>query len=272
MVRWLSSRHGDPSRIHAEGMAARVAIEESRERIAEFFGARSREVVFTSGATEAIASATWGAAERGRRIVVSPVEHSAVREASDAFARSEGGEVVTVEVDSQGRVDVDALSAAVSDDVALVHVQWGNHEVGTLQPVAEIVERCHERDVLVHVDTAQGNGHVPFPSTSAPPEQTSCRSVGTSSARRRASERCSFVVGSASGRCSSAVTRNAHAGPASRTFLPSSVSPPHVPHWQVTRSRPNRNERVASPIACWHGPTTSTASASTAIATVDFHT
>jgi cysteine desulfurase len=143
-------------------MTARVAIEEAREQAAAFFGARAREVVFTSSATEAIATATWGAAERGRELVVSPVEHSAVREASDAFANAEGGEVLSIGVDGVGRVDLDAVEAALSDSTALVHVQWGNHEVGTLQPVADVVERCHERGTLVHVDAAQANGHVPI--------------------------------------------------------------------------------------------------------------
>jgi cysteine desulfurase len=155
MVEWLRQPHGDPSRIHTEGMTARVAIETAREQVAERFAARSREVVFTSGATEAIAMATWGAAERGRSIVASAVEHSAVRDAARAFAAS----VVEVGVDPTGRIDPDAIEAALTDDTALVHVQWGNHEVGTLQPVAEVVERCRERNVLVHVDAAQANGH-----------------------------------------------------------------------------------------------------------------
>jgi cysteine desulfurase len=161
MVEWLGGTYGDPSRIHAEGMAARVAIETAREQVAAFFGARSREVVLTSGATEAIAAATWGAIERGRQVVASSVEHSAVRAASDAFARTEGGAVVTVGVDAVGRIDVDAVEAALSESTALVHVQWGNHEVGTVQPVAEVVELCHEHGTLVHVDAAQANGHVP---------------------------------------------------------------------------------------------------------------
>ncbi len=135
MIRWLEQPHGDPSRIHAEGMTARVAIEEAREQVAAFFGARSREVVFTSGATEAIASATWGASDRGHRMVLSPVEHSAAREASTMFMGRAGGEVVEVPVDELGRVDVEAIAAAIDEHTALVHLQWGNHEVGTVQPV-----------------------------------------------------------------------------------------------------------------------------------------
>ena len=154
MVAALRSIGGDPGRIHTEGLTARVAIEQAREQVATLLGSRSREVVFTSGATEAIASAVWGAAERGRHQVVPVVEHSAVREAA-----VRAGAVTEVAVDGQGRVDVDAVVAAIGPDTALVHVQWGNHEVGTVQPVADIVAACRERGVLVHVDAAQAVGH-----------------------------------------------------------------------------------------------------------------
>lgn len=159
MARWLREPHGDPGRIHAEGMAARVAVEEARERVAAAFGARAREVVFTSGATEAIAMATWGAAERGDDIVCSPVEHSAVRLSSAAFV-SPGARVVEVGVDHLGRVDTAELDGALRPGAALVHVQLGNHEVGTIQPVREVVELARSRGVLAHVDAAQANGHV----------------------------------------------------------------------------------------------------------------
>jgi cysteine desulfurase len=157
LVAWLHEPHGDPSRIHHEGMATRVAIEQARDQVAEMLNARSREIVFTSGATEAIAMATWGAAERGPHMVMAAVEHSAVRESAAAFA----GEITVVGVDRRGRIDAPRLIEAIRPDTALVHIQWGNHEVGTLQPVAEVVAACRERDVLVHVDAAQAVGHVP---------------------------------------------------------------------------------------------------------------
>ncbi|UDY37273.1 cysteine desulfurase family protein [Dermatobacter hominis] len=154
---------GDPGRIHHEGMTARVALEEARERVAAAFGARGREVVLTSGATESIAAASFGAraraADRGDgpgHVVLPAVEHSAVREWA---AR---GPSSVVGVDATGRVDPDALLRAVRPDTALVHVQWGNHEVGTLQPVRQVVEACRERGVLVHVDAAQAAGRVPI--------------------------------------------------------------------------------------------------------------
>jgi cysteine desulfurase len=155
MVEWLD-RAGDPSRIHEEGLAARAAVETAREQVSMFLGCRSsRVVVFTSGATEAIAAAVWGAAERGGHQVVSAVEHSAVR-----FAAAAAGDVTVVGVDGVGRVDVDAVMAAVRDDTACVHVQWANHEVGTVQPVRKVVAACRERGVLVHVDAAQATGHL----------------------------------------------------------------------------------------------------------------
>jgi cysteine desulfurase len=157
MVRWLREPAGDPGRVHAEGLQARVAVEEARESVAAMFGARSREVVFTSGATEAIAAACWGAAERGGHQVLAAVEHSAVRRAAERH-----GDVTVVGVDGVGRVDPDELLAAVRDDTALVHVQWANHEVGTCQPVREVVAACRERGVLVHVDAAQAAGHLPL--------------------------------------------------------------------------------------------------------------
>jgi cysteine desulfurase len=155
MVEALDVGLGDPSRIHEEGMSARHDVEVARAQVAELVGARSREVVFTSGATEAIAAAVWGASQRGTHQVMPAVEHSAVRDQAER-----AGDVTVVGVDRLGRVDPDeVLDAVRPGETSLVHVQWGNHEVGTRQPVAEIGERCREAGVLVHVDAAQGVGH-----------------------------------------------------------------------------------------------------------------
>lgn len=154
MLPWLGAA-GDPGRVHAEGLAAREAVEVAREQVATLLGARSREVVFTSGGTEAVTTATWMATERGEHVVVPAVEHSSVVEAS---ARHR---ITSVGVDRTGRVDPDEVMASVTPGTALVHLQWGNHEVGTLQPVAEVVARCRERGVLTHVDAVAAAGHVP---------------------------------------------------------------------------------------------------------------
>lgn len=148
---------GDAGRIHAEGMTTRVAIEQARDDVAERFGARSREVVFTASATEAIAMAVWGAAERGDHQVFAAIEHAAVRRNAQRLGR-----VTITGVDGRGRIDVDELLDAIEPTTALVHVQWANHEVGTLQPVHEVVAACRARGVLVHVDAAQAAGRVPI--------------------------------------------------------------------------------------------------------------
>jgi cysteine desulfurase len=157
MVDILDRVVGDPSRIHADGLASRVVVETARDQVAELLGARNREVCFTGSATEAIAAACWGAAERGEHQVVPAVEHSAVR-----LSAARHGDVTLVAPDGFGRTDPDAVLAAIRPDTALVHLQWGNHEVGTLQPVAEVVAACRERGVLVHVDAAQAAGRVPI--------------------------------------------------------------------------------------------------------------
>lgn len=157
MAEAIDAPLGDPSRLHDVGMRARASLEQAREVTAAGFGARAREVVFTSGASEAIATACWGAAERGHQQVLSAVEHSAVR-----LAAAQHGPTVVVGCDRAGTVDVDALLASVDDDTAVVHIQWANHEVGTVQPVAEVVAACRERRVLVHVDAAQAAGRAPI--------------------------------------------------------------------------------------------------------------
>lgn len=155
MLPWLTGDGAaDPGRVHTEGRMARVALEDAREKVAALVGARSREVVFTSGATEAINAAVFGADGHVGEgsFALSAVEHSAVVDA----VRRTGRPVTTIPVDGTGRIDATGLGP-----VAFVSVQWGNHEVGTLQPVADIVAWCRERGVLVHVDATAAVGHVP---------------------------------------------------------------------------------------------------------------
>ncbi|MDQ1365582.1 MAG: cysteine desulfurase [Acidimicrobiaceae bacterium] len=149
----------DPGRVHTEGRIARAILEEARGKVAGFCGTRSRQVIFTSGGTEAINAAVYGAITSGRgdHIVCPGVEHSAVRRAS-----ARAGRVSVTAVDADGRIDVDAVLDAIGPNTALVHCQWANHEVGTIQPVAEVVAACRERGILVHVDAAAAAGHLPI--------------------------------------------------------------------------------------------------------------
>jgi cysteine desulfurase len=153
----------DPGRVHTEGRMVRAALEAAREQVAGLFGVRPRQVVLTSGGTEAVNAAVWGATSSRRGpIICAEVEHSAVREAS---ARS--GPMIRIEVDSLGRIgDIEeALRRCRSVhgiDPVLVHCQWANHEVGTVQPVSEVVELFRSYDTLVHVDAAAAGGHLPI--------------------------------------------------------------------------------------------------------------
>jgi cysteine desulfurase len=154
---WMSC--ADPGRVHTEGRLARAALEEAREQVAAFLGTRARQVIFTSGGTEAINAAVYGVMRSGRGdgVAFAEVEHSAVREASRRDART----VVSLPVDRTARIDVEAVEKALSaDGLALLHCQWANHEVGTLQPVAEVVAAGRRQAVLVHVDAAAAAGQV----------------------------------------------------------------------------------------------------------------
>ncbi len=153
----------DPGRVHTEGRMVRATLEEARDQVAALFGVRPRQVVLTSGGTESVNAAVWGALRsRPGPVALAGVEHSAVR---DATARS--APVEPVAVDGLGRIEVSAVDDALDrcrsihgQDASLVHCQWANHEVGTVQPVAEVVERCRHRGVPIHVDAVAAAGHV----------------------------------------------------------------------------------------------------------------
>lgn len=164
-------RTGNANSLHGAGRAGRKVVEESRERIAAALGARPSEVVFTSGGTEAdnlaVKGITWArraADERRDRIVCPSVEHHAVLDPVEWMGEHDGVRVDWLPVDSDGRVDLDALSATVEADpasVALVTVMWANNEVGTLQPVEDVVALAHRHGVPVHTDAVQAVGAVP---------------------------------------------------------------------------------------------------------------
>ena len=165
------TRIGNPSSLHAAGRAARRVVEESRERIAAALNARPGEVVFTSGGTEsdnlALKGLFWARRDddpRRTRILSTAVEHHAVLDPLHWLAEHEGAEVELLPVDALGRLDVEALRAAVERDpvsVALVSVMWANNEVGTVQPIRAVVEMAHGHGIPVHTDAVQAVGQVP---------------------------------------------------------------------------------------------------------------
>jgi len=162
---------GNPSSLHAHGRAARRVVEESRERIARALSCRPGEVVFTSGGTEsdnlALKGLFWARRSqdpRRTRILSTAVEHHAVLDPLHWLAEHEGADVELLPVDDLGRLDLSALRASLERDpgsVALVSVMWANNEVGTVQPLADVVEVAHAHDIPVHTDAVQAVGQVP---------------------------------------------------------------------------------------------------------------
>jgi len=159
MLPLLTADFGNPSSAHAPGRRARAALDDARARFAAAIGAQPREIVFTSGGTEAsnlaIKGAAWAAKTRGHRLVTTAVEHHATLDTVH-FLEKFGFEVTEVGVDRYGRVDPEHLAAAITDRTTLVSIIWANNEVGTILPVAELVRRVREhKGVLVHLDAVQ---------------------------------------------------------------------------------------------------------------------
>ena len=165
-------RVGNASSLHASGRDARRVVEESREQIAQALHCRPGEVVFTSGGTEsdnlAVKGLFWARRTedpRRVRVLSTPVEHHAVLDPLHWLGVDEGAKVELVAVDRLGRLDLDAFRAAVESDpesVAVVSVMWANNEVGTVQPIREIVEIAHAHGIPVHTDAVQALGHLPL--------------------------------------------------------------------------------------------------------------
>src|SRR5688572_3582281 len=164
MLPFLTESFGNASSAHSFGRTARAALDEAHERVATRLRAEPREIVFTSGGTEAnnlaLKGAAWAGKANGHRIVTSAVEHHAVGHTL-RYLEKFGFEILELPVDRYGRVDPDQLEAAINDRTILVSIMLANNEVGTLQPIAEIagVVRAH-KGVLLHVDAVQAAPYV----------------------------------------------------------------------------------------------------------------
>lgn len=164
MTPYLTEDYGNPSSAHTFGRRARAALDEAHERIAARIGAGGREIVLTSGGTEAlnlgIKGAAWAGKGHGHRIVISSVEHHAVQHTA-RYLEKFGFEVVELPVDRYGRVDPDEVDAAITDKTTVVSVMLANNEVGTIQPIAEVGRRVRaRRGVLFAVDAVQAGPHL----------------------------------------------------------------------------------------------------------------
>ena len=166
MLPFLAENYGNPSSLYQFGQKAKEALEEARETIARCIGASSREIIFTSGGSEADNQAILSAAETGRRkgkmhIVSDAIEHHAVLHTLNKL-KKEGFEITLLPVHENGIVRTEELEAALRDDTCLVTIMTANNEIGTIQPVREIGKICRARGIPFHTDAVQAVGHIPL--------------------------------------------------------------------------------------------------------------
>ena len=159
MLPYFTETFGNPSSLHAYGRNALKAVDEARDSIAKSIGAKSNEIYFTSGGSE---SDNWalkgviGATKAKRKhIITSQIEHPAIMDTLDYLRAKEGVEVTYLPVDKDGRVSVQDLKEAVTDDTVLVSVMFANNEMGAVQPIAEIGAFCKEEGIIFHTDAVQ---------------------------------------------------------------------------------------------------------------------
>jgi cysteine desulfurase len=166
MLPYLREQFGNPaSRSHAFGWDAERAVEQAREQVAALVGADPREIIWTSGATEAINLALKGAAQfyrdKGKHLVTVRTEHKATLDTTRELERS-GFEVTYLDVQPDGLLDLGQLEAALRPDTIVVSVMMVNNEIGVIQDIGAIGELCRSRGIVFHVDAAQASGKIPI--------------------------------------------------------------------------------------------------------------
>ncbi len=163
MIPFLGEQYGNPSSIHRYGRAASRAVQKARKNIAGLINAEPSEILLTSGGTESNNTALYGVVDgaKGRHVITSSVEHDAVLEPCRRL-EERGVRVTYLSVDEYGVVDLDELRSSVCDETCLVSIMYANNEVGTIQPIREISDICHQRGVLFHTDAVQAAGKHPI--------------------------------------------------------------------------------------------------------------
>jgi len=166
MLPYLREDFGNSaSRNHRFGWVAEEGVEKAREQVAAVIGASSKEIIWTSGATESDNTAIIGVArmyaDKGKHIITDKIEHKAVIDPCK-FLETEGFEVTWLEPDPSGRVSVEQVRNAMRDDTILVSIMFANNEIGTINPIGEIGALCKERGILFHTDATQAFGKTPI--------------------------------------------------------------------------------------------------------------
>ncbi|MDO5718022.1 MAG: cysteine desulfurase NifS [Tissierellia bacterium] len=163
MMPYFKENYGNASSIYSLGGISKVAVEESREIIAEKLGAKKKEIFFTSGGSESDNWAIKGIAEayksKGNHIITSKIEHHAVLHTCE-YLEKKGYEVSYLDVDEYGTVDLDQLKSSIRDETILISIMFANNEIGTIQPIKEIGKIAKEKNIVFHTDAVQAIGNI----------------------------------------------------------------------------------------------------------------
>lgn len=161
MAKAMVTAYGNPSSIHTAGRAARKVLDDARTVLAHAIGAKDTEIIMTSGGTEADNTAIFGTAyvnrSKGQHIITTQIEHHAVLNACEKLEK-DGFEVTYLPVDQSGRISVEDVKSALRDDTILVTIMYGNNEVGTIQPIAEVGALLKGHQAVFHTDAVQAFG------------------------------------------------------------------------------------------------------------------
>ena len=163
MLPYLKEQYGNPSSIHHYGRLANKAIEKARKQIAMLINADSSEILLTSGGTESNNTALYGIAKKKphSQIITSSIEHDAILEPCKKLAK-DGFDVIYLPVDNHGVVNLSVLKNSLSDNTCLVSIMFGNNEMGTIEPIAQIAQLCNEQNIPFHTDAVQAVGKIPI--------------------------------------------------------------------------------------------------------------
>jgi cysteine desulfurase len=165
MLPYMRDKYGNASSLHLFGREAYQGLERSRQQVAKLLNASTKEIIFTSGGTEsdnlAIKGIAYKLKEKGKHIITSNIEHPAVIEACQSLA-SQGYVVTYLPVDPYGIINIDSLRKSIKKETILISIMHGNNEIGTIEPIQEIGEIAHEKEIIFHTDAVQTVGKIPL--------------------------------------------------------------------------------------------------------------
>lgn len=163
MLPYFSTNYGNPSSVYSLGNASKAAVEISREKIGNIINAKSREIFFTAGGSEAdnwtLKGIAYANKDKGNHIITSKIEHHGILHTCK-YLEEQGFKITYLDVDEYGTIDLDQLKKAITDETILISIIYANNEIGTLQPIKEIGEIAKEKDVYFHTDAVQAVGNI----------------------------------------------------------------------------------------------------------------